>query len=100
MTFIVFMIGLLSICGIVVNAGMGSGMVFAAIVVWLLIDCLLISPLIYMIFMPKPVRKHMKDVNNLTPYEQKLYEAELASNPMVEKMLKKYKNSGRNFPTE
>ncbi len=100
LTILAFMIGLLAICGIVINAGMNSGAVFAAIGIWLLVDCLVVSPLIYLVFMPKPVRKHMKDVNNLTPYEQKLYEAELAANPMVDKMLKKYKNSGRNFPTE
>ena len=99
-TILVFLVGLLAICAAVIKAGMSSGVVFAAIGVWLLIDCLVVSPLIYLVFMPKPVRKHMKDVNNLTPYEQKLYEAELASNPVVEKMLKKYKNSGRNFPTE
>ena len=79
---------------------MSSGMVFAAIGVWILVDCLLVSPLIYFLFMPKPVRRHMKDVNNLTPYEQKLYDEEVASNPQVEKMLKKYKNSGKNSPTE
>jgi hypothetical protein len=94
------MVGMLSICGTVITAGLSSGMVFVGIGAWILVDCLLVSPLIYFVFMPKPVRKHMKDVNNLTPYEQKLYEEELASNPIVDKMLKKYKNSGRNFPEE
>jgi hypothetical protein len=100
LTFIAFMVGMLSICGTVITAGLSSGMVFVGIGAWILVDCLLVSPLIYFVFMPKPVRKHMKDVNNLTPYEQKLYEEELASNPIVDKMLKKYKNSGRNFPEE
>ena len=98
-TFAAFMVGALAACGLGAKTG-NSGIVFAALAIWLVVDCLLVSPLIYLAFMPKPVRKHMKDVNNLTPYEQKLYEEELASNPMVDKMLKKYKNSGRNFPTE
>ena len=99
LTFIVFMIGAMAACGLGAATG-NSSLVFVALAGWLAVDCLLVSPLIYFIFMPKPVRKHMKDVNNLTPYEQKLYEEELASNPMVDKMLKKYKNSGRNFPKE
>ena len=99
LTFAAFLAGALVVCGLGAKTG-NSGIVFAGLGAWILVDCLLVSPLIYMIFMPKPVRKHMKDVNNLTPYEQKIYEAELASNPQVEKMLKKYKNSGKNFPTE
>ena len=99
LTFIVFMIGALAACGLGA-ATENNKVVFGALAGWLAVDCLLVSPLIYLIFMPKPVRKHMKDVHNLTPYEQKLYEEELASNPMVDKMLKKYKNSGKNFPTE
>lgn len=100
MTFILFMVGMLAVCGFTVKSEMSSGMVFLALGLWILVDCLIVSPLVYLIFMPKPVRKHMKDVNNLTPYEQKLYEEELASNPLVDKMMKKYKNSGRNLPKE
>ena len=98
LTFLVFMAGLLGICSLVISAGMSNAAVFGAIGLWILADCLLVSPLIYLIFMPKPVRKHMKNVNNLTPYEQKVYEAELAANPQLEKILKKYKNSGKNHP--
>ena len=99
LTVIVFMLGAIAACALGASTG-NSGLVFAVLAAWLVVDCLLVSPLIYFFFMPKPVRKHMKDVNNLTPYEQKIYEAELAYNPVVEKMLKKYKNSGRNFPKE
>ena len=48
-------------------------------------------------FMPKPIRKHIKDVNNLTPYEQRVRDAELGVNEAVEKVLKTYKNSGKNL---
>jgi len=43
------------------------------------------------------VKKHIKDINNLTPYEQRVREAELNTNEAVEKVLKKYKNTGRNL---
>ena len=45
--------------------------------------------------MPKPIRKHIKEIDKLTPYEQKVRNAELGRNERVEKMMKKYKNSGR-----
>ena len=31
-----------------------------------------------MIVLPKPIKAHIKDVNNLTEYERQLYEKELA----------------------
>lgn len=60
---------------------------------WILADIFVVSPLIYLPFMPKPVKPHIKDINNLTPYEQSVYEAELGRNERVEKIMKKYKNS-------
>ncbi len=42
------------------------------IVGWFLIDIFLISPSLYLAVVPKPVRKHIKDINNLTPYEQRV----------------------------
>ena len=63
---------------------------------WIIIDCLIITPLIYFIATPKPVRAHIKDINNLTPYEQDVYETEQNTNERLERILKKYKNTGRN----
>jgi environmental stress-induced protein Ves len=68
-----------------------------SIIAWTILDCLVVSPLIYMAFMPKPIRRHIKDINSLTPYEQRVRNEELGRNEQAEKILKKYKNSGRNF---
>ena len=68
---------------------------FERVVGWFLIDIFLISPSLYLAVVPKPVRKHIKDINNLTPYEQRVLEKQLATNERLEKLLKKYKNSGR-----
>lgn len=100
LTMLVFLAGAIAVCSVAAKAGLSSGMIFASLAVWLVVDCLLVSPLIYFLFMPKPVKKHIKDVNHLTEYEQRVREEELGSNPRLDKMLKKYKNSGRNFPTE
>lgn len=62
---------------------------------WLAADIFLISPLMYMAVVPKPVRKHIKDIDHLTPYEQRVREKQLATNERVEKIMKKYKNSGK-----
>ncbi len=97
LTAAAFLIGALAIC-IPMAMHAEAWQVFAALAVWTLLDIFVVSPLIYLPFMPKPVRKHIKDVNKLTPYEQKVREEELKSNPQLEKLLKKYKNSGRNLP--
>lgn len=97
LTAAAFLIGALAIC-IPMAMTAETWQVFAALAVWVLADIFVVSPLIYLPFMPKPVRKHIKDVDKLTPYEQKVREEELKSNPQLEKLLKKYKNSGRNLP--
>ena len=87
----------MGIFAMLIYGHISSGTAVLLIAAWILADCLLVSPLIYMPFMPKPVRKHIKDVNNLTPYEQRVREEELGRNEHLEKVMKKYKNSGRNL---
>ena len=62
-----------------------------------MIDIFLISPLMYFAVVPKPTKAHIKDIDKLTPYEQKVRERQMNTNEQVEKILKKYKNSGRNL---
>ena len=97
LTSIVFIIGVLLLGIMAVNLKLSAPITIGIILGWILLDCLVISPLIYMPFMPKPIRKHIKDINNLTPYEQRVRAAELGTNEAVEKVLKKYKNSGKNL---
>jgi len=97
LTSLVFIIGVMALGIWGVNAGVSAPLMVGMIIAWILIDCLIVSPSIYMLFMPKPVKKHIKDINNLTPYEQRVREAELNTNEAVEKVLKKYKNTGRNL---
>lgn len=97
LTSLVFVLGVLGLGIFAVNSGLSVGITVAIMATWFLVDCLIISPLIYMPFMPKPIRKHIKDINNLTPYEQRVRTAELGTNEAVEKVLKKYKNTGKNL---
>ena len=99
-TTLILLIGIASIIALFAKGTLGAGMSVLAIAIWIALDCLLVSPAIYMAFMPKPIRKHIKDIENLTSYEQKIYEEELAANPELEKIMKKYKNSGKNLGKE
>lgn len=91
----IFFAGVL-IGGIVLmEKGVSEGVFLAALLAWLVLDCLLVSPLIYMAVTPKPIRKHIKNISDLTPYEQKVREAELGRNEQAENVLRKYKNSGK-----
>lgn len=73
--------------------GMSHSIVIAALIAWTLLYALVISPLIYMIVLPKPIKAHIKKVDSLTEYEMQLYLKEQGENEMTDKLLKKYKYS-------
>lgn len=97
LTTIAFLAGFIGIFAMLIYGNISNGTAVLLVAAWILADCLLVSPLIYMPFMPKPVRKHIKDVNKLTPYEQRVRDEELGRNEHLDKVMKKYKNSGRNL---
>ena len=77
------------------NMGFSTGLSLAAIAGWIIFNSLVVSPLIYLAIVPKPVRRHMKPVDELTPYEQKVRSGQINKNERVENIMKKYKTSGR-----
>ncbi len=92
---------IIAFLGIIVIAAIGSETFTSAsqwlipITAWLLVNILIISPMIYFVMAPKPVKKHIKDIHNLTPYEEKVRAEELATNERLDKILSKYKFTGR-----
>lgn len=83
-----------SLCGI---AGKWEPFSIVCILLgWTLLMMLVISPLFYFLVVPKPVKAHIKKVAELTEYEQGVRQKEQEENPMVYKIEKKYKMSGRN----
>ncbi len=96
-TFLAGMVGLMAILMTVFEEGMSDLTLLLIIFCWFAFDIAVISPLIYMIFLPKPIRKHIKDIDALTPYERTVRERELGGNERLEKLMKKYKNSGKNL---
>ena len=93
LTSLVFLVGFLAIAFGGMSIFTETWQWILALGGWVLGDIFVISPLIYLPFMPKPVRAHIKDIDNLTPYEQGVYEEEQGRNERVEKIMKKYKNS-------
>jgi len=88
-TFILYFIGLFFALYIDVHKGTGA-------ILWTLLYLLIILPLSYLIFIPRPVKDHMIPVSQLTALQKKLYDEEKEKNPQTEKILKKYRITGSN----
>ena len=58
---------------------------------WILLNMLVIWPFVYMTVLPKPIARHIKRIDSLSPYERKLYEEDCGRNERVERLLSKYK---------
>ena len=95
LTIVAFLIGVFAIAYVGLENFTGALPWILAFAGWILVDIFVVSPLIYLPFMPKPVHKHIKKIDELTPYEQAVREAELGRNEQLEKVMKKYKNSGK-----
>jgi environmental stress-induced protein Ves len=92
-TDIVFILGL----GIIAAMGMDRfpvGGWIVSIALWILVFCFLVAPFIFFLAVPKPVSKHIKDIENLTPYEKEVRQRQMGRNEMVEKIVKRYKFTG------
>ena len=99
-TTIVFVIGIAALAVLEARGPFSAGQVLLLALVWIVVDSLLVSPAIYMLAVPKPVRAHIKDVDKLTPYEKKVREQELAKDPFMEKMKRKYDKHTRMWGEE
>lgn len=96
--YLPFLVGLLglAITGFAALEIGGKSTVVPAILIWLAVDLIIISPLMYFFSVPKPLHAHIKEIDKLTPYEQKVYERQKTENPRLERLLKKYTITGRN----
>ena len=94
-TMAAYVIMMIIVATVGFSKGIGDGKILLNLLIWTAVDILIVSPLIYLLAMPKPIRKHIKDINNLTGYEKKRYEEQSGLSDRTERILKKYKNSGK-----
>lgn len=90
---IVFFLGI----GVIAAIGTGRFPVagwIIAFAIWIIAFAALVSPFIYFVAVPKPVAKHIRDIDKLTPYEKEVRERQMNRNERVEKIVKRYKFTG------
>ena len=94
-TYIVFLIGILLCLWAFARDGISDGVVAAIIGVWLIIDIVLVSPLIYYFVLPKPISSHVKELDKMTEEELTIMVQRNSRNERLEKILARYKNTGK-----
>ncbi len=88
---IVWFIGLVLCLILLVNREEpGSGA--AVIIGFSIVDILLITPLIYLFVLPKPIRAYMKEAHELNVREKKLLDEQLNYNARRDKLMYKYRD--------
>lgn len=97
MTTLAFVAGLAALVALAASGIVSQAVCAGLAVAWALFDCLVVSPAIYMIFVPKPVRKHIKALDSLTPYERRIRESEEGHDSRAEKIIKRYGGRESNF---
>ena len=96
-TGIVWSIGVI-LCLLLIPAGVSPVAVFGILIAFSIVDVFLISPLIYMLYLPRPLSAHIKSSDNLNAYEQKLFEEQLNYDPRRDKLMHKYRDrSGEQY---
>ena len=69
--------------------------VLLALIGWTLFTLFVISPLLYFLAVPKPVKAHIKRVDALNEYERGLWQEEKTANPVADRIQRKYKISAK-----
>lgn len=99
-TFFVFILGLLALLTFSMKDGeMKDTEILIMIAVWLVIDILIVSPAIYYFTLPKPIKSHIHDLSKVSKEEAEALLNDRNKNERLERILKKYSNSGRNVGT-
>ena len=96
-TGLVWCIGII-LCILLLPAGVSGAAVFGLVIAFSIVDVFLISPLIYLMVLPRPISAHIKSSENLTAYEQKIFEEQLNFDPQQERLKRKYRDrSGETY---
>ncbi|MCQ2551101.1 MAG: HutD family protein [Clostridia bacterium] len=95
-TMLVYIIGL----SVIILSGyktLTDGQLVGLAFLWIIVESVVVSPLIYLPFVPKPVRKHIKKISELTPYEQKVRQRQQEFNPRLQRIMDNTVTGNKNF---
>ena len=90
-TSIVWAVGVI-LCACLILTGLSAPAVFGLIIAFSLVDVFLISPLIYLAVLPRPLSAHIKNVDELNAYERQVFEDQLNYDPRQERLMHKYRD--------
>ncbi len=96
-TFAVYLLGFMILTFVFMKDNATEMKIIWILLIWTLIDCLIVSPIIYYMALPKPIASHIFDLEKVSKEERNMMLQRADKNERLEKLLKKYKNSGRNF---
>jgi len=89
---------LVILCLLLIPAGFSPGVVIVLLLAVSAVDVFLISPLIYLKFLPRPISAHIKRSEDLNAYEKQIFEEQIAYDPRKEKLMHKYRDrSGEEY---
>ena len=95
-SMIVYLLGLLILLSLFAKSGMSDLGLFIMVIVWTVIDCLIASPLVFYLVLPKPIASHIKDITRMSDEELAVLMKKQNRNERLEKILKRYRNAGKN----
>lgn len=94
-TAIIWVVGVL-LCLFTYRLGISPVGIFIILLVFTIIDLFVISPLIYLAVLPKPLNAHIKDSRSLSTVEREAFERQAAYDPHNESLMYKYREREEN----
>lgn len=94
---IAWLLGIIG-CAALMKTAISSTQVFIAMVTFSIVYVILIMPLIFLAFLPKPLTAYVKKVEDLTPEERRVFEKRASQNIQLEKMSLRKWGTGNEGP--
>lgn len=81
------------LCGTGLHPGVCAGLAG----VFTLLHLFLLAPLLYWLLLPNPLSRHMKSTEEMDAFERMYHQEEIADNPRLEKLMRKYRSDEDNY---
>lgn len=88
------------ICCVPVFRWVGLYQGVGALILFTLLHIFVIAPCVYMIFLPRPLCRHMKSIDQLNAAEQAYHKQEISEDPHFDRLMRKYQSDDENYFTD